>query len=68
MVLYVLEELLQDTAIRIEIATICYQYYKDQHNDGDAFEKSIEAQIKDVNKKLANMVKAIEMGVVNETT
>jgi len=34
----------------------------------DSYEKTILANIKDVDKKLNNILKAIEMGVINDTT
>lgn len=67
-VYYLLSELMKDEAVRIVIAKKCFEYYKEQYDDGDSFEKSLEAQLKDVDKKLSNMIKAIEEGIRTDTT
>ncbi len=68
MVSYILDDLIMNEAFRIMVAKKCFEYYREQYDDNGAFEKTIEAQIKEVNNKLANIMKAIEMGVVSATT
>ena len=67
-VLYTLDDLINDPALRIVIAERCYAYHKAQNNDGGAYEASIKNQLKDVEGKLANIVKALEAGIFNNTT
>lgn len=67
-VLYVLDDLIHDRALRLLIAERCYAYHKSQNDDDGACEASIKAQLKDVERKLGNLVKAIEAGIFNETT
>ena len=65
---YVLDDLMNDSAIRLLIAERCYAYYLSQNDMGDSLEKAIKERIKDVDKKLDNYLKAIEGGVFNKTT
>ena len=67
-VLYILDDLINDPALRIIIAEKCYAYHQAQNNDNGAYEASIRAQLKDVEGKLNNLVKAIEAGIFNSTT
>ncbi|MBQ8262342.1 MAG: recombinase family protein [Lachnospiraceae bacterium] len=67
-VLYMLSELIQDGALRILIAERCYKYYIEQNSDGGAYLESIIVRIADVDKKLNNIMKAIEAGIFNDTT
>lgn len=67
-VLYTLEDLINDPALRILVAEKCYAYHQAQNDDSGAYEASIRAQLKDVEGKLANLVKAIEAGIFNSTT
>ena len=67
-VLYTLDDLINDPALRIIIAEKCYAYHQAQNNDNGAYEASIRAQLKDVEGKLNNLVKAIEAGIFNSTT
>lgn len=67
-VLYILDDLINDPALRIMIAEKCYAYHQAQNNDNGAYEASIRAQLKDVEGKLNNLVKAIEAGIFNSTT
>ena len=67
-VLYTLDDLINNPALRIVIAERCYAYHQAQNNDGGAYEASIKNQLKDVEGKLANIVKALEAGIFNNTT
>ncbi len=65
---HILHDMLFDPAIRICIADKCYASYLAENDDGGAYEKSITAQLKDVEAKLANIMSAIEAGIFNNTT
>ena len=67
-VLYTLDDLINNPALRIVIAERCYAYHQAQNNDGGAYEASIKNQLKDVEGKLSNIVKALEAGIFNNTT
>ena len=67
-VLYILDDLINDPALRIIIAEKCYAYHQAQNDDNGAYEASIRAQLKDVEGKLQNFVKAISAGIFNSTT
>lgn len=67
-VLYTLDDLINNPALRIIIAEKCYAYHQAQNDDNGAYEASIRAQLKDVEGKLNNLVKAIEAGIFNSTT
>ena len=63
-----LENVIRDSSIRMMIAHKCYEYYKSQHADSEGYEQSLEVQIKEIDKKLNNIMKAIEDGIYNATT
>lgn len=67
-VLYTLDDLTHNSALRILIAEKCYAYHQSQNNDNGAYEASIKNQLKDVEGKLANIMKALEAGIFNDTT
>ena len=67
-VLHTLDDLINNPSLRIVIAERCYAYHQAQNNDGGAYEASIKNQLKDVEGKLANIVKALEAGIFNNTT
>ncbi len=66
-VLYVLYDLLRDSAYRIIISNACYEYHMRQNNDNGAYEASLKARLKEVEGKLANIIKAIEKGIFGDT-
>ena len=68
MVAHVLEECINDPALRVIIADRVYDYYMREYGSDDSYEKSILANIKDVELKLSNIMKAIENGIFNDTT
>lgn len=67
-VLYTLDDLPQDPALRILIAERCYACHMSQNDDNGAYEASIKSKLKEVEDKLANLVKALEAGIFNNTT
>lgn len=67
-VAHTLDDLTHDPTIRLLIAEKCYAYHLSQNDDSGAYEASIRAQMKDVEGKLANIMKAIEAGIINNTT
>lgn len=67
-VAFVLEECINDRVLRITIAQRVYEYYMREFASDDSYEKTILANIKDVDMKLNNILKAIEMGIINDTT
>lgn len=67
-VAHILEECINNPSIRLIIADRVYDYYMREFGSDDSYEKTILANIKDVELKLNNILKAIEMGIINETT
>ena len=65
---YTLEEILSNPENRIMYATQCYNYYRSIIVDNHSFEESLKSSIKDVSKRLDNVMSAIEDGIYNETT
>lgn len=63
----ILNGLLDDSENLASIAVDAAAYYKTHYKDTKYLE-SLEAQRKEVEKGLANFVKAIEMGIINEAT
>ena len=61
-VFHVLEEVVQKPANRLLIAEKCYEYYKSQTDDAGALEGYIKDQLKETEKKIANLLRAIEAG------
>lgn len=67
-VVHILNELLADAANRLILAEIISAYRNFEHEDKKSYEMSLKAKLKEVEAKLANIMKAIEAGVVNSTT
>ena len=67
-VLYILQEVVENPANKLLIAEKCYAYYKSQNDDHGVYEASIKAQLKDAETKINNLMKAIEAGIFTETT
>ena len=59
--------MLCDTSNTASLATDLAAYYE-EHNNDTAYLDSLKDQLKDVEKKLNNFVKAISAGIINETT
>ena len=66
-VAYAMRTLLDDGALILLIADRCYQYYQ-QQNETEDYEYAILADIKEVERKLENILRAIEDGIYNDTT
>ena len=67
-VLYTLDDLIHDPALRLILADMCYAYHMSQNDDNGAYEASIKTKLKEVEDRLANIMRAIEAGIFNETT
>lgn len=67
-VTYILDQIVRDPTYRIDIASKCYALYKQQHDDGGVYADAIRAKIKDTEAKISNIMRAIEAGVLTETT
>ena len=67
-VTYVLEQIVRDPSYRLEIAAKCYERYRQDHDDGGVYADAICAKIKDVETKINNIMRAIEAGILTETT
>ena len=67
-VVFFLSELFKDSSVRIMIAQKCFEYHKNNSENYEEYAESIKASIADVDKRLNNIMKAIEDGIYNETT
>ena len=66
-VLSVLYDILADSENSFRLATAAVEYYEEHYKKTD-YIGSMEAELKDTQKALDNLVKAIEMGIFSETT
>ena len=66
-VLYVIQELFRQPAYRILVSGMCYAYHVSQNKGSEAYEDSLQARLKEVDVKLANLIKAIEKGIFGDT-
>ena len=67
-VTYVLDQIVRDPTYRIDLAHKCYELYKEQHDDGGVYIDAIRAKIKEAETKISNIMRAIEAGILTETT
>lgn len=67
-VTYILDQIVRDPSYRLEIANKCYKRYKRDHDEGGVYIDAINAKIKDAETKISNIMKAIEAGIMTETT
>lgn len=67
-VTYVLDQIVRDPSYRLEIANKCYERYKQDHDDGGVYADAIRARIKEAETKISNIMRAIEAGILTETT
>lgn len=67
-VTYVLDQIVRDPTYRIDLAHKCYELYKEQHDDGGVYIDAIRAKIKEAETKISNIMRAIEDGILTETT
>ena len=65
---YFFERMLEDPALRMMIAKLCFDYYNQKNGDNGAYLDSLRNNLKVVEKKLDNFVKAISEGIFNEST
>lgn len=66
---YTLDRMMEDSALRLIIAKMCFDYYEDSKSDDKgAYLESLKSKLKDVEGKLKNFAKAISEGIFNETT
>ncbi len=63
---YVLK-LIQDNELLEFIAESTYKYYIEQNTE-TSYTKALQKALADVNKSMANLIKAIEQGIINEAT
>ena len=61
-VIYVLNDLLNNPALQIILADHCYNYYKSEHGDSNKYITALAASIMETEKRYDNIVKAIEDG------
>lgn len=66
-VIFILRGFLSDTENLASLAVDISNYYKKLNQD-NGYLKSLEKQLKDVQKSLNNLVRAIEQGIFSETT
>lgn len=67
-VTYVLDQIVRDPSYRLEIANKCYERYRQDHDDGGVYADAIRARIKEAEAKISNIMRAIEAGILTETT
>lgn len=64
----ILQDCINAASIRMLIAEKVYDYYKREHCSDESYLASIQARLKDVEKKLDNITNAITEGIFNEYT
>lgn len=64
----VLYEMLNNPLMRVIIGKQVHEYYSRQYGSDDNYQHSLENKIKDAEKAINNIMKAIEAGIFNETT
>jgi len=62
-----IDSIIKDPTLRIIIGNDVYRYYMSIYGDS-GLEDSLKAELRDTEKKIENMIKAIEEGVVTKTT
>lgn len=64
----VLSDCINDPTLRIAIAERVYGYYQREYGRDENYATAIKNNIKSVDEKLNNIMRAIEAGIFNETT
>ena len=65
---HVLDRMLEDSALRLFIAKMCFDYYEDSKSDDKgAYLESLKSKLKDVESKLKNLVNALMNGYMGES-
>lgn len=67
-VAYVLNEIMDEPAYRVYLAYIISVYHDFEKGNNQAYAETLKAKLKEVENKLANIMKAIEAGIFNDTT
>ena len=67
-VMDILIETVNSPAMRILTGQQVYEHYSRLHSSDDSYRRSLENKIKETEKTLGNIMKAIEAGIFNETT
>ena len=65
-VIAVLSQLLDDQELRASFAADAVAYYERVYGD-NSYRRGLEAELKEVNKSLGNIIKAVEAGALSET-
>lgn len=68
LVVKILNEFLSDSENLASLAVDVAEHYKQMHSNDDNYIESLNKQLKDTEKALTNLVKALEMGIFSETT
>lgn len=66
-VLHALSQYLQDPVCLVSLTAAIAEYYQRKNGDNSYIE-ALEAELKEVEKSLANLVKALEQGIFGKTT
>ncbi len=64
----IMNELINDSSLRIIIANKVFEHYQMHYASEDNYEATIKNNLRDCEKKLSNIMRAIEAGIFNETT
>ncbi|MDO5501287.1 MAG: recombinase family protein [Propionibacteriaceae bacterium] len=67
-VVEVVESFLDDTEMLASLAVDMADHYRRTHSRGEEVLRALEARRKDVERKLANFVRAIAIGIMNDST
>ncbi len=65
MVRQVFDHMINNERNRYIVAWYIYQKYKRDHDDGGVYTKSLESQLKDVDKRINNIIDAIQKGLMS---
>ena len=63
-----LDDVIHEPTLRLYLARMCYEHYKASNKDNSLYIESIKNKIRDVERKLGNIMKAVEDGIYNDTT
>ena len=63
-----LDDLMREPFLRIAIAQKCFNHYKTLNRNNSTYIDVLRNNIKEVDLKLANLLKAVEKGIFNKTT
>ena len=63
-----LNDMIHEPALRLCLARKCYEHYKMSNKDNGLYIDSIRKKIKETERKLSNIMRAVEDGIYNDTT